>query len=126
MSALRLISCVLLLGACDRVFGIAPLPATPDAPAPFQKTVTLTQDTGEALAALPVSISFAADPELAAHAAPDGGDIGFYAGAVQLPAEIVSYADGSLEAWVQVPMLLPGTTPKPPTNPAPKSEMMSP
>ena len=99
-----------VLAGCDKVFGFSTVGVAPDAPKPFAKTVSVTQNTPEMLTDFPVSIILDSDPDLAAHAAGDGTDIGFYGDAGVLPTEIVHYDSGSLEAWVQVPTLPPGTS----------------
>ena len=105
----RWLCCVLLAG-CDQVFGLPTVPAAPDAQKPFAKVVSITQNTTEMLTSFPVSIIVDGDPDLAAHAASDGTDIGFYGATGVLPTELVHYGSGSLEAWVQVPSLPPGTS----------------
>ena len=107
---MRAWSLLLLLAGCDKVFGLDTVGPAADAHEPFAKLVSLTQDTTETLTKFPVSIVIDGDPELAAHAASDGTDIGFYDDTGLLPAEIVRAGSGSLEAWVQVQSLPPGTS----------------
>ncbi len=107
---MRLWLVLLLVAGCDKVFGFETVGPAPDAQKPFAKVVSLTQNTTETLTKFPVAIVIDRDPDLAAHAAADGTDIGFYDDAGLLPTELVRYSSGSLEAWVQVASLPPGTS----------------
>jgi len=63
------------------------------------------------LADVPVSIALDGDLDLAMHAQPGGSDVQFVDETDNpLPYEIVSYAGGTLDAWVRVPALTPGNT----------------
>ena len=91
---------VVTLVGCDGVFGLTELPAPPDRSI---RKITITQSTGATLVDFPVSIVTTGDEDLALRARLDGSDIRFtdLDGAL-LPREVVTYASGALEAWVQV------------------------
>jgi hypothetical protein len=98
-----------LVAGCDYVLhldDIHPLAA----PASYRKAITITQATGATLADVPVSVTLANDPGLAAHARSDGSDILFDDGTSELATEVVAYDAGTLDAWVRLPMLPSGTT----------------
>src|SRR5262245_26287173 len=72
----------------------------------YRKHITI--DPGAVtLADFPLAVVVAADPDLAAHARPDGHDFAFVAadGETQLAFEVEHYdgASGNLVAWVRMP-----------------------
>lgn len=77
----------------------------------FRKIVTVSSGTHAALADFPLAIVEGSDPQLAAHALADGGDLVVTDDAMTpLPREIVGFdpASGALELWVRVPSLAAG------------------
>ncbi|HEV7556114.1 MAG TPA: hypothetical protein VGO00_11690, partial [Kofleriaceae bacterium] len=78
-----------------------------------RKRLVITSTTTETLVDFAVSVLEPTDPDLVAHALPDGSDIVFTAGdaLTVLSAEHVAYdaATGALEAWVRT-TLAPGPT----------------
>jgi MSHA biogenesis protein MshQ len=75
-----------------------------------EKTITITGAVTGTLTDFPLWVSLT-DADLSARARPDGSDIHFVAGTMQLDYEIQRWAknDGELEAWVRVPTLETGT-----------------
>jgi hypothetical protein len=75
----------------------------------YRKSVTIdhTQVASPGQSSFPVLISIASDPDLTAHARPDGNDLLFTStdGVTKLSYEIESYSSGSLVVWVNVPTL---------------------
>jgi hypothetical protein len=96
-----------LLASCDAVLRLEDIHPPPPV-LTYRKAILITSDT--LLDDIPVSVALDADPELAAHARPDGSDVLFDDGTNVLPCEIVAYDAGTLDAWVRLPELLPGTT----------------
>lgn len=75
-----------------------------------EKIITITGPVTGTLDDFPVWISLT-DADLSARARPDGDDIHFVAGSMQLDYEIQRWvkSSGQLEAWVRVPSLAMGT-----------------
>lgn len=98
---------------CDSILGldqVSPIDAAPPCTS-YRKAIAITQDGTTTLQDVPVSIVLASDHDLATHAQADGRDLVFTDGSgTELPAEIVAYSAGSLEAWVDVPALPSGMT----------------
>lgn len=108
----RAVLILIALSGCDELFGLDPL----EVPAPgwlegyrYRKAIALTPSAS--LTDFTVSIT-ANDPDLAAHASADGADFIFTErdGTTYLASELVSYARGTLDAWVRVPQLVPPST----------------
>jgi hypothetical protein len=96
--------------ACDKVFGVGAQATPVDGPRVFRKAITVHYGGTTTLASFPISVALDGDAELRAHARVDGGDIAFDDGSSALDSEVVSYAAGSLEAWVRVPAIASGDT----------------
>ena len=78
----------------------------------YRKRLTLqAPPAAGTLTDFPLLVSLTNDTDLAARGASDGGDIVFTAsdGSARLPHEIDAYTNGTLQAWVRVP-LLPSAT----------------
>jgi Concanavalin A-like lectin/glucanases superfamily/Domain of unknown function (DUF2341) len=94
---------------CGRI-DFVPATVGPTESAAYHKPITIdhAQVAGGPHVGFPVLIRLAADPDLAAHARPDGFDIAFTAAdGAALPYERERYdpATGALVAWVRVPVL---------------------
>jgi hypothetical protein len=77
-----------------------------------RKPIAITTGVTSTLVDFPVAILTTADPELAASARSDGGDLVVTAddATTVLATELVAYTAGTLELWVKVPALAPSTT----------------
>ncbi len=94
---------------CDTILRLDPIKPVPQQVA-YRKPIVITNNGG-ALADQPVNIYIANDMDLHAHSAGDGSDFTFDDGASPLAYEVVEYTpEGTLDAWVRLPSLPPGTT----------------
>jgi len=117
------VAVLLGLGACGFQVDLQPpdAPAIPDAPPgawvtgyAYRKPIVVTRAGSSTLASFPVGIVLASDPDLAAHARGDGGDIVVTSGdaMTRLDSELASFdaSTGRLELWTRVPALPPATS----------------
>ncbi len=95
---------------CDSILRLDPIKPVPQQVA-YRKPITITNSSGTMLADQPVSVYIANDMDLHAHSSGDGSDFAFDDGANPLAYEVVEYTpEGTLDAWVRLPSLPPGTT----------------
>lgn len=112
---MRWLAVVWLLGGCHKLFGLEEIKAKPDGNGVWLEGYTYRKAITIRLGALTdfvVSVTTDRDPDLEAHARTDGRDIVFTDsnGVTVRDSEVVVYGSGTLDAWVQMPMLSAPTT----------------